>query len=177
MCQMSFFFGRYVLTRHNGRFAREYKQEPAEIPQEWTTITLEKAVSSLNEFFPEGWAIHFCFVFLCQEIDSIYYWSRIWIVINCNGIVFPLAFTFFKRNFTPVNDVNAFTSWPFLSLCDNKGTMHSDGKTFPDTLEISHTLESFFLYLAWMCGKGQYFAEAFSFALEWTAQRSVWVCG
>lgn len=40
--------------RHNGRFAREYKQEPAEIPDEWRMITLEKALSSLNEFFTEG---------------------------------------------------------------------------------------------------------------------------
>lgn len=52
------------------------------------------------------------FCFLCQEIDSIYYWSRIWIVINCNGIVFPLAFTFFKRNFTPV--LFSFSSFFFF---------------------------------------------------------------
>lgn len=45
--------GRYVLMRYNGRFAREYKQEPSDIPEEWMTITEEEALNSLNWFFSE----------------------------------------------------------------------------------------------------------------------------
>ncbi|XP_070825712.1 interferon-induced very large GTPase 1 isoform X1 [Chaetodon trifascialis] len=49
--QMSSVYWRYVLARFNEKFAREYKQEPAKIPEEWKTITKEEALNSLKEAF------------------------------------------------------------------------------------------------------------------------------
>lgn len=46
--------GRYVFMRHSVRFAREYKQEPADIPEEWRTITEEEALNCLSSYFSEG---------------------------------------------------------------------------------------------------------------------------
>ncbi|XP_038550038.1 interferon-induced very large GTPase 1 [Micropterus salmoides] len=47
--QMPDLYWRYVLARFNERFAKEYKQEPAKIPEEWKKITKEEALYSLNE--------------------------------------------------------------------------------------------------------------------------------
>ncbi|KAM7399285.1 hypothetical protein PAMP_018566 [Pampus punctatissimus] len=44
-------YWRYVLARFNERFAKEYKQEPAKIPEEWKRITQEVAFNSLKEAF------------------------------------------------------------------------------------------------------------------------------
>ncbi|KAK2847240.1 hypothetical protein Q5P01_010239 [Channa striata] len=44
-------FWRYVLARFNEKFARQYKKEPAEIPEEWRKITQEEALDSLKETF------------------------------------------------------------------------------------------------------------------------------
>ncbi|XP_075997601.1 interferon-induced very large GTPase 1 [Genypterus blacodes] len=44
-------YWRYVLVRFNGRFAEEYEQEPAQIPEEWREITQEEALDSLKEVF------------------------------------------------------------------------------------------------------------------------------
>lgn len=48
ICKCSLIY-RYVLARFNERFAKEYKQEPAKIPEEWKKITKEEALYSLNE--------------------------------------------------------------------------------------------------------------------------------
>lgn len=42
---------RYVLARFNERFAKEYKQDPAKIPEEWKKITENEALASLKESF------------------------------------------------------------------------------------------------------------------------------
>ncbi|XP_045930159.1 interferon-induced very large GTPase 1 [Micropterus dolomieu] len=52
--QMPDVYWRYVLARFNERFAKEYKQEPAKIPEEWKKITKEEALYSLNEVFVTG---------------------------------------------------------------------------------------------------------------------------
>ncbi|XP_042270428.1 interferon-induced very large GTPase 1 [Thunnus maccoyii] len=44
-------YWRYVLARFNERFAKEYEQEPAKIPEEWKRITQEEALDSLKEAF------------------------------------------------------------------------------------------------------------------------------
>lgn len=44
-------YWRYVLMRFNERFAQEYEQEPANIPEEWKTISQEEAQKSLREAF------------------------------------------------------------------------------------------------------------------------------
>uniref|UniRef100_A0A8C4H1P7 GTPase, very large interferon inducible 1-like 2 n=1 Tax=Dicentrarchus labrax TaxID=13489 RepID=A0A8C4H1P7_DICLA len=50
-CQMPNAYWRYVLARFNDRFAKEYKQEPEKIPEEWKKITKEEALYSLKEAF------------------------------------------------------------------------------------------------------------------------------
>ena len=40
---------RYVMVRFNERFAEEYKQKPANLPEEWEKITHEEALESLKE--------------------------------------------------------------------------------------------------------------------------------
>ncbi|XP_072248540.1 interferon-induced very large GTPase 1 [Leuresthes tenuis] len=47
-------YWRYVLARFNKRFAEEFNQEPAIIPEEWRKITQEEALDSLKEVFPKG---------------------------------------------------------------------------------------------------------------------------
>lgn len=37
--------------KYNERFAREYQQEPAKIPEEWRKITEEEALCSLQRVF------------------------------------------------------------------------------------------------------------------------------
>ncbi|KAI3354275.1 hypothetical protein L3Q82_018807 [Scortum barcoo] len=49
--QIPIAYWRYVLVRFNERFAEEYKQEPAKIPQEWKKITEEEALYSVKEAF------------------------------------------------------------------------------------------------------------------------------
>ncbi|XP_035240278.1 up-regulator of cell proliferation [Anguilla anguilla] len=44
-------YWKYVLVRHNSRFAQEYQCEPAQLPEEWLTITQEEAIQSLRETF------------------------------------------------------------------------------------------------------------------------------
>ncbi|XP_069004213.1 up-regulator of cell proliferation [Embiotoca jacksoni] len=44
-------YWRYVIARFNERFANEFKQEPAKIPEEWRKITQEEALHSLTEVF------------------------------------------------------------------------------------------------------------------------------
>uniref|UniRef100_A0A3Q1D202 VLIG-type G domain-containing protein n=1 Tax=Amphiprion ocellaris TaxID=80972 RepID=A0A3Q1D202_AMPOC len=44
-------YWRYVLVRFNEKFAEEFKQEPAQIPDEWKTITQQEALDSLKEMF------------------------------------------------------------------------------------------------------------------------------
>ncbi|KAM8768317.1 uncharacterized protein gvin1l2 isoform 2-T2 [Acanthopagrus schlegelii] len=44
-------YWRYVLTRFNERFAEEYKQEAAKIPDDWRKITEEEALNSLKVAF------------------------------------------------------------------------------------------------------------------------------
>ncbi|XP_030008957.1 interferon-induced very large GTPase 1 [Sphaeramia orbicularis] len=50
-CMMPIAYWRYVLVRFNDSFAREYKQNPTEIPEEWSKITQEDAMGSLKEVF------------------------------------------------------------------------------------------------------------------------------
>ncbi|CAG6003057.1 unnamed protein product [Menidia menidia] len=45
-------YWRYVLARFNEKFAEEFNQEPAMIPEEWKKITQEDALDSLKEVFP-----------------------------------------------------------------------------------------------------------------------------
>jgi len=40
---------RYVMARFNERFAKEYEQKPANLPEEWGRITQEEALGSLKE--------------------------------------------------------------------------------------------------------------------------------
>ncbi|XP_073337930.1 up-regulator of cell proliferation [Pagrus major] len=49
--QMPSAYWRYVLTRFNERFAEEYGQEAAKIPDDWRKITEEEALYSLKEAF------------------------------------------------------------------------------------------------------------------------------
>ncbi|CAL8361885.1 unnamed protein product [Merluccius merluccius] len=42
-------YWRYVMVRFNERFAEEYKQKPANLPEEWEKITHEEALESLKE--------------------------------------------------------------------------------------------------------------------------------
>ncbi|XP_040902463.1 interferon-induced very large GTPase 1 isoform X2 [Toxotes jaculatrix] len=42
-------YWRYVLVRFNDKFAKEYEEKPAEIPEEWKKITEEEALGSLKE--------------------------------------------------------------------------------------------------------------------------------
>ena len=42
---------RYVLMRFNERFAEEYEQEAAKIPDDWREITEEEALNSLKVAF------------------------------------------------------------------------------------------------------------------------------
>ncbi|KAJ3590857.1 hypothetical protein NHX12_008805 [Muraenolepis orangiensis] len=42
-------YWRYVMVRFNERFAEEYEQKPANLPEEWKKITQEEALGSLNE--------------------------------------------------------------------------------------------------------------------------------
>ncbi|XP_034723788.1 interferon-induced very large GTPase 1 [Etheostoma cragini] len=52
--QMPSAYWRYVLARFSERFAKEYKQGPTKIPEEWKKITKEEALYSLKEaFLPE----------------------------------------------------------------------------------------------------------------------------
>lgn len=37
--------------KYSERFAREYRQEPAKIPEEWKRITEEEALCSLQRVF------------------------------------------------------------------------------------------------------------------------------
>ncbi|XP_070762538.1 interferon-induced very large GTPase 1 [Enoplosus armatus] len=53
--QMINAYWRYVLARFNERFAKEYEQELAKIPEEWKKITEEEALCSLKEAFLSGW--------------------------------------------------------------------------------------------------------------------------
>lgn len=39
------------MARFNERFAKEYEQEPAKIPEDWKKITEEEALYSLKEAF------------------------------------------------------------------------------------------------------------------------------
>ncbi|XP_056138795.1 interferon-induced very large GTPase 1 [Lampris incognitus] len=41
-------YWRYVLVRFNERFAEEYEQQPAHLPEEWEKITKEEALESLK---------------------------------------------------------------------------------------------------------------------------------
>lgn len=43
------------MARFNERFAKEFKQEPAQIPEEWKKITEEEALHSLKEAFLSGY--------------------------------------------------------------------------------------------------------------------------
>ncbi|XP_074498176.1 interferon-induced very large GTPase 1 [Sebastes fasciatus] len=52
--QMPGAYWRYVLARFNERFAKEYKQEPANIPEEWKKITKEEALYSVKKAFFNG---------------------------------------------------------------------------------------------------------------------------
>ncbi|XP_044058021.1 interferon-induced very large GTPase 1 [Siniperca chuatsi] len=52
--QMPNEYWRYVLARFNERFAKEYKKEPAKIPEEWKKITEDEALYSLKEAFVTG---------------------------------------------------------------------------------------------------------------------------
>ncbi|KAK5868655.1 hypothetical protein PBY51_009649 [Eleginops maclovinus] len=47
-------YWRYVWARFNESFAKEYNQEPANIPDEWKEITEEAALDSLKEAFFTG---------------------------------------------------------------------------------------------------------------------------
>lgn len=40
---------RYVMARFNERFAEDYDQKPANLPEEWEKITKEEALGSLKE--------------------------------------------------------------------------------------------------------------------------------
>lgn len=42
------------MARFNERFAKEYKQEPANIPEEWKKITKEEALYSVKKAFFNG---------------------------------------------------------------------------------------------------------------------------
>lgn len=42
---------RFVLARFNEKFAKEYEQDPAKIPEDWKTITETEALASLRESF------------------------------------------------------------------------------------------------------------------------------
>ncbi|KAM9718170.1 up-regulator of cell proliferation isoform 2-T2 [Menidia menidia] len=44
-------FWKYVLTKHNHAFAKEYKAKPARIPNPWKSITPEQAEKSLKQSF------------------------------------------------------------------------------------------------------------------------------
>ncbi|XP_061575362.1 interferon-induced very large GTPase 1 [Cololabis saira] len=44
-------YWRYVLTRFSEKFAKEFQQEPAKIPEEWRKITQEEALDNLKEVF------------------------------------------------------------------------------------------------------------------------------
>ncbi|RXM95668.1 Interferon-induced very large GTPase 1 [Acipenser ruthenus] len=44
-------YWKYVLTTFNNVFAKEYNAEPADVPEEWKNITVEQALTSLNEVF------------------------------------------------------------------------------------------------------------------------------
>lgn len=50
-CAKCSFICRYVLVKYNERFAREYQQEPAKIPEEWRRISEEEALCSLQRVF------------------------------------------------------------------------------------------------------------------------------
>ncbi|XP_054459553.1 uncharacterized protein si:dkey-202l22.6 [Anoplopoma fimbria] len=52
--QMPSAYWRYVIARFNERFAKEYEQEPAEIPEAWEKITEEEALFSLGKTFLSG---------------------------------------------------------------------------------------------------------------------------
>lgn len=45
---------RYALVRFNERFANEYTQEPAKIPEAWQKITEKDALNSLKEAFKQN---------------------------------------------------------------------------------------------------------------------------
>ncbi|XP_028275240.1 interferon-induced very large GTPase 1 [Parambassis ranga] len=47
-------YWRYVLVRFNRKFAEEFKQKPARIPEEWRTITQQEAIDSLRMVFLSG---------------------------------------------------------------------------------------------------------------------------
>ncbi|KAJ8369028.1 hypothetical protein SKAU_G00090560 [Synaphobranchus kaupii] len=44
-------YWKYVLVRHNSRFAKEYQCGPAQLPEEWLSITQEEAIQSLRQTF------------------------------------------------------------------------------------------------------------------------------
>ncbi|XP_015232758.1 PREDICTED: interferon-induced very large GTPase 1-like [Cyprinodon variegatus] len=44
-------YWRYVLVRFNDKFAAEFKQEQATVPEDWNQITMEEALDSLNTVF------------------------------------------------------------------------------------------------------------------------------
>ncbi|KAM6932918.1 interferon-induced very large GTPase 1 [Xenentodon cancila] len=44
-------YWRYVLTRFSEKFAMEFQQKPAQIPEEWKKITQEEALDNLKEVF------------------------------------------------------------------------------------------------------------------------------
>lgn len=50
-CAKRSFICRYVLVKYSERFAREYQQEPAKIPEERKRITEEEALCSLQRVF------------------------------------------------------------------------------------------------------------------------------
>ncbi|XP_059186636.1 interferon-induced very large GTPase 1 [Centropristis striata] len=52
--QMPSAYWRYVLARFSERFAEEYEQKSANIPEEWKKITKEEALNSLKEVFLMG---------------------------------------------------------------------------------------------------------------------------
>ncbi|XP_061072155.1 interferon-induced very large GTPase 1 [Conger conger] len=44
-------YWKYVLARYNSKFAREYQCQPAQLPEEWFSITQEEAIENLQETF------------------------------------------------------------------------------------------------------------------------------
>ncbi|KAM9305389.1 interferon-induced very large GTPase 1-like [Gastrophryne carolinensis] len=44
-------YWKYVLKEHNAQFAKYYKNQPADIPEQWKNITQEQALRSLEESF------------------------------------------------------------------------------------------------------------------------------
>ncbi|CAL8353783.1 unnamed protein product [Lota lota] len=51
-------YWRYVMARFNERFAEEYEQKPANLPEEWKKITQEEALESLKEIREKAFRLY-----------------------------------------------------------------------------------------------------------------------